>query len=99
MIGSGLLSRGQAGDERGLIEDDQNEPQDEPIVAQKPTNSKKILLSYVLSKWTEFRQISYVLLIEYCHPNFNLAKAGKGSTYFSYRNEGEYEPMDQPQDE
>ena len=46
MIGSGLLSRGQAGDERGLIEDDQNEPQDEPIVAQKPTNSKKILLSY-----------------------------------------------------
>lgn len=33
------------------------------------------------------------------HPNFNLAKAGKGPTYFSYRNEGEYEPMDQPQDE
>ena len=96
MIGSGLLSRGQAGDERGLIEDDQNEPQDEPIVAQKTTNSKKVL-SYVLSKLTEF--ILYVLLIEYCHPNFNLAKPGKGSTYFSYRNEGEYEPMDQPQDE
>ena len=33
------------------------------------------------------------------HPNFNLVKAGKGPTYFSYRNEGEYEPMDQPQDE
>ena len=38
-------------------------------------------------------------LIRYGHPNFDLVKAGKGPTYFSYRNEGEYEPMDQPQDE
>ena len=46
VIPSGLLSRGQAADERGLIEDDPNEPQDEPIVAQKPTNSKSSKFCY-----------------------------------------------------
>ena len=55
------------------------------------------MLSYVLSKKrTEIHRILHALDDQ---PNSNLAKAGKGPTYFSYRNEGEYEPMDQPQDE
>ena len=92
---SGLLSRGQAADERGLIEDDPNEPQDEPIVAPKPTNSKSSNFCYHMFS----RKTDIILYALDGHPNFNLVKAGKGPTYFSYRNEGEYEPMDQPQDE
>ena len=45
VIASGFLSRGQAGDERGLIEDDPNEPHEEPIVAPKSTNGKSFTLS------------------------------------------------------
>ena len=46
MIASGFLSRGQAGDERGLIEDDPNEPQEEPIVAPKSTTGKLFAFSF-----------------------------------------------------
>lgn len=60
----------------------------------QPTVSHQIFAIICSVKKTD--RILYAL---YGHPNFNLAKAGKGPTYFSYRNEGEYEPMDQPQDE
>ena len=50
-----------------------------------------------------FHQNMRIKFAGYCfsngHPNYNLGKSGKGPTYFSYRNEGEYEPMDHPQDE